>query len=734
MANSDMSNSVGASPGANQAPPLPAFQPRSCFACRRRKVRCDRQSPCLSCTRNITDCVFPTPGRATRHGSTSAQTPKIKQAHLLSRLQRLESVVEILAAQVKGPTESGTLELDGAGFVSQGIGKEGRGSALDDNTARLGEELGRLVIDENGSVYIGNQFWAAFRDEINQIKQVFDNDDRQGDFYSAETSSLNGSIPRDLTRQRRDDSLLFLFWESRAQDVPLKDLQEFPSQLPIIWQIYIENVDHYSKMLHVPTFEKRIQDLQGDFSRMTPGMEALMFAITMSAINSMSNEDVSEPRPLPPPFPLIWRADENKVKIKLHAEKSDLVARYRTGTEIALTLADFINTTELDIIQAFSIFLDTVQTMESPKYVWSMAGLLARVAVSAGLHRDGSNFPGMSPFNIEMRRRLWWNILFIDGRSGSDLIAEASLHEEMFDTKLPTNANDTDLDPSMKVPPVARNAITDTTPILVRSELWRLTQRTSSSLSAFKSKGRMDLVETLKLCRETTRRLDRDYFNKLACGSPAQLFLMRAIRLVLDKYELTLSHRIVHSGGSNHDPPAEAHVAWLIGSASSILEQSADLLTEPSFRQWSWQLRSSVPWHALSIILSHICSQPWGPALDHAWTAVENQLFILPEEAKRDPLWNPVSRLLHQARKLHAEQATKRATLGNTARLPETAPQVGSVEYSAEGSLGPVAVGWNMASPGTSDDLILDTVDSEQWDAMMALIMDRSLTTFAFCF
>jgi hypothetical protein len=101
-----------------------------------------------------------------RHDSTSAQTPKRKQAHLLSRLQRLESVVEILAAQVKGPTESGSVELDGAGFVGQGIGKDGSGSALDDKTARLGEEVGRLVVDENGSVYIGNQFWAAFRDDV----------------------------------------------------------------------------------------------------------------------------------------------------------------------------------------------------------------------------------------------------------------------------------------------------------------------------------------------------------------------------------------------------------------------------------------------------------------------------------------------------------------------------------------------------------------------------------------
>ncbi|KAM5347628.1 hypothetical protein ACJ41O_007452 [Fusarium nematophilum] len=711
-----MSDFVGAPPGADPAPPQPALQPRSCFGCRRRKVRCDRRSPCLSCTRNLTECVFPAPGRATRHGSTGAQTPKRKQDHLLSRLRQLESTVEILAAQVKGQRESGSRRSDGAELVRQGIGNDNPGTTLDDNPAGLEEELGRLVVDENGSVYIGNQFWAAFRDEdiqINQIKRVFDDDDREGDIYSAETSSLNGSIPRHLTGQGGDDSLLFLFWQSRAQEVPLKDLHAFPSQVPIIWQIYIENVDRYSKMLHVPSFAKRIQDLQGDFSRMTPGMEALMFAITMSAINSMSNEDV---------------------KIKLHAGKADLVARYRTGTEIALARADFINTTELDVIQAFSIFLNTLHTTEPPKYVWSMTGLLARVAVSAGLHRDGSNFPGMRPFNIEMRRRLWWNILFIDGRSGIDQIAEASLHEDMFDTKLPTNVNDADLDPGMEVPPIAKDGITDSAPILIRSELWRLTQRTSFSLSALKSKRGMDLVEALKLCRETTRRLNLDYFNKFGSGTPAQLFLKRSIRLILAKYELTLSYRIVYSGGSSQDPPAKTHVAWLIDSASSILNQYTDLLTEPSFHQWSWQLRGSVQWQALSIVLSHLCSQPREPDLDHAWAAVEAHLAIAPREVKDDPLWNPVSKLLRRARTLYAEQGTQAARPELPARPPETVPQFGSIEDLADISPESVAAGWNAVSPGTSDDLILDTGDSEQWDAMMGLMVDRSLTTFSFCF
>ncbi|KAL7755544.1 hypothetical protein ACKLNR_014642 [Fusarium oxysporum f. sp. zingiberi] len=100
---------------------------------------------------------------------------------------------------------------------------------------------------------------------------------------------------------------------------------------------------------------------------------------------------------------------------------------------------------------------------------------------------------------------------------------------------------------------------------------------------------------------------------------------------------------------------------------------------------------------------------------------------MLPKGAKGDPLWNPVSRLLHQARKLHAEHRAQRTNLEHSARLPETVPQFGNIEGLVQSSPGPVAVGWNKVSPGTSDDLILDTVDSEQWDAMMGF-----MTAFAF--
>lgn len=263
----------------------------------------------------------------------------------------------------------------------------------------------------------------------------------------------------------------------------------------------------------------------------------------------------------------------------------------------------------------------------------------------------------------------------------------------MFETRLPTNINDADLDPGMKVSPVAKDEITGSTPILIRPELWHLTQRTSSSLSALKSKRGMDLVEALKLCRETTRRLKLDYFNKCDSGTPGQLFLKHSIRLVLAKHELTLSYRIVYSGGSSEDPPAKTHVEWLVDSASSILNQCVELLTEPSFHQWPCQLRGSVPWHALSIVLTHLFSQLREPTLDHAWAAVENHLARVPREAKDDPLWKPVSKLLHQARKLRAEQGTQAARPELAARLPETVPHLGSIEGLAEISPWSVAAG-----------------------------------------
>lgn len=87
--------------------------------------------------------------------------------------------------------------------------------------------------------------------------------------------------------------------------------------------------------------------------------------------------------------------------------KESLLRQYRFGTEQALARAGFLNTNEIVTVQAFVLFLVCVRRHDDTRFVWSLTGLALRISQSLGLHRDGTQF-GLSPFDTEMRRRLWW--------------------------------------------------------------------------------------------------------------------------------------------------------------------------------------------------------------------------------------------------------------------------------------------------------------------------------------
>lgn len=81
----------------------------------------------------------------------------------------------------------------------------------------------------------------------------------------------------------------------RSADVDLRPLHPLPSQMPFIWQVYVENVDPLVKILHKPTMEKLIRDMRVSLDVLTPGTEALMFSIYYAAITSMEADEVGYP-------------------------------------------------------------------------------------------------------------------------------------------------------------------------------------------------------------------------------------------------------------------------------------------------------------------------------------------------------------------------------------------------------------------------------------------------------
>jgi hypothetical protein len=72
-----------------------------------------------------------------------------------------------------------------------------------------------------------------------------------------------------------------------------KDVYPLPSQLLFLWQIYLENVDPFIKILHGPTMTKVIRQIRTSYESLGSSMQALVLAISLAAIMSLENEEVS---------------------------------------------------------------------------------------------------------------------------------------------------------------------------------------------------------------------------------------------------------------------------------------------------------------------------------------------------------------------------------------------------------------------------------------------------------
>jgi hypothetical protein len=136
----------------------------NCLSCRRRKVRCDRRSPCTQCAKTGIDCAFPSSGRLpTRRDELAAGSGPSrdrKQADLLARLKRLEGVLRDLGVEPDGSVGSGSV----AGGSSSARTTASQGN--DDDDHLLVRNLGSMVVSKDETVYLPSRFWQHITEEV----------------------------------------------------------------------------------------------------------------------------------------------------------------------------------------------------------------------------------------------------------------------------------------------------------------------------------------------------------------------------------------------------------------------------------------------------------------------------------------------------------------------------------------------------------------------------------------
>ena len=318
--------------------------------------------------------------------------------------------------------------------------------------------------------------------EIRDILNTPSSGDRPG-----ATSPCLPSPPVSFTNHQE-----FLF----GQSLIMKDLHNLhPSQTQsfLLLLIFEERFDPLVRIIHRPTVRKLVIKASSGIENLSKAEEALLFSIYYGAVCSLNPEECQD---------------------QLGAGQEELANRFRFAVEQGLARADFLNTTSIVVLQAFILFLICLRSQDNSRMVWSLIGLITNLAQSLGVHRDGTNF-GLSPFETEMRRRLWWHISLLDSRATEDHGVEPSFTEAFCDAKLPLNINDEDISPDTKDPPKERAGTTEMTFCLIRLELSQASRRINSALLGITPWGTKRPVKSLKerenLIEETHKLITERY-------------------------------------------------------------------------------------------------------------------------------------------------------------------------------------------------------------------------------
>lgn len=633
----------------------PALNPRSCVTCRRRKVRCDKQMPCSNCRRAQIPCIFPAPGRAPRQQkpkdpNAPPKSSSEREVELVKRLRKLEGIVEELSGQIEVESGSGRQ----AHSESPRVGTSGDASAhsqyassLDFFAGRpssegahdtnldvlrkrdIGQQFGRMVLgDHKGTTrYVSSGFWSKINDEIDAIRtetQRLTDDDDESDYDESPMHT-----PDPLGALADHHSFIFGY---RSADVDLSKLHPLPSHATFLWSVFQENVEPLIKILHVPTIDALLRKAREDVSTLSPADEALVFVIYFSAITALESEEV---------------------QTNFGAEKFALLAQYRFAVEQALAKANFLNTSEITVLQAFTLFLLVGRRHDDSRFCWSLTSLVVRLAQGMGLHRDGTHF-NLPPFETEMRRRLWWALVTLDLRSGEELGTDMVIPDGGYDTQLPLNINDADISKDSTEFPESREGRSDCAVAVVRYEICAMARRIHSASSAMALRSQTSsITEKEQMLIEVYQRIEDKFLRHVVDEMDPLYWVVAMItRVIMAKTCLVIYHPLLFPGAEeqlSNEVRQRLYVA-----AIEIIECNHKLSTDSRCKQYRWLFKTYTTWHAISYVLMETCRRPWTPLVERAWHAVtgyEGDPVELAKKADHAAVFIPLRKLFARARR-----------------------------------------------------------------------------------
>ncbi len=352
--------------------------------------------------------------------------------------QALSAGVSSIGSGSLGPNLDN--DLDDSGMMDD---DDVDGQEAESETDGVTKSFGILKVDaeRQKTFYVGEAHWAALLNEIGEVKNYFVAHKKE---YEAQMEKVEQARKTMGTDVGSGPALLF---GSTVPPSRAEILAQIPSRYmsDILIGRYFNTFDPATHILHGPTFQRHYNQHWADPSKSSIVWIAMLFAMMRLAMLSYGREGDE-----PPEF---------------RGKCQDLAANFRTQMAHCLITADYTKPHNF-IIEAliFHLHAEYTSNRDAEASVWVLVGMIARLAMRMGYHRDAKLFPNLSPFQGEMRRRVWTFVRSADLLFSFQVALPSMIRIGDSDTELPRNIYDDEFDEDSTTLPAARPA-SEATPI-----------------------------------------------------------------------------------------------------------------------------------------------------------------------------------------------------------------------------------------------------------------------------
>ncbi|KAK3299647.1 uncharacterized protein B0H64DRAFT_389201 [Chaetomium fimeti] len=446
-------------PDPPQARPSPSASRRrekpqlSCNLCRRRKLRCDRQQPCSTCSSRGLACTY------ADNYATALSLPKPAAMH--DRIVQLERLVMSLMprpglSSMSGPSPDpgptpdlgpGLSPVPGANPVPHAMTTpaETAPSAMEVTTPmEVGSECGSMRMSASELRYVSGDHWTAILDGIADLKDHFDQEER---FRLAQDDhdTVPGDATSGLLGPRSTPTLLL--YGCRLPSSRAEILAALPPKSAVDRYIsrYFNRLDLVHSIIHGPSFLREYEAFWTNITSVPVVWVGLLFSMISLALLASDASDTAHGDP-----------EHRSAQIDLYREKTVqclVIGEYtKSGPYVLETVIHYV-------------YIELILRGDADKDIWFLFALEVNLAMRMGYHRDPSHFPGISPLQSEIRRRLWATVLQGDILISAQMGMPRMISDSKWDTAEPRNLSDTDFDENTAELPPPRPE-TELTPVL----------------------------------------------------------------------------------------------------------------------------------------------------------------------------------------------------------------------------------------------------------------------------